>query len=247
MAPQLEVVLRLADTNLIWSHRISEWCGHGPMLEEDIALTNIALDVLGQARYLLQHAAAIEAGGRDEDTLAYFRDAGQFHNVTLAELPNGDYAHTIVRNLVLSAYHCVMWKTLAVSTDIQLAAIAQKAVKESSYHFRHASDWFVRMGDSTPEARQRLDHAIATLWPYTNELFVSDAAERQASGMVPLSEELREPWQLLLAPLFETATVTWPQKSDFQSKGKRGIHSEHLSYILAEMQSVARADPEAVW
>jgi ring-1,2-phenylacetyl-CoA epoxidase subunit PaaC len=247
MVPQLEAVLRLADTNLIWSHRISEWCGHGPMLEEDIALANIALDVLGQARYLLQHASVMEAQGRNEDTLAYFRDAAQFRNVTLAELPNADYAHTIVRNLALSAYHCVMWKALAQSTEAQLAAIAQKAIKESSYHFRHAGDWFLRMGDSTPEARVRLERAMAALWPYTNELFTSDAVERAAGGIVPLSEELRAPWAALLTPLFEAATVPWPQASSFQSTGKRGIHSEHLSYLLAEMQSVARADPEAVW
>jgi ring-1,2-phenylacetyl-CoA epoxidase subunit PaaC len=243
-------VLRLADTNLIWSHRIGEWCGHGPVLEEDIALANIGLDTLGQARLLLQHVAALEGKGRSEDDFAYWRDDRAYCNVTLAELPKGDYAFTIVRNLVLSAYFIEVWGALADSKDTTLAGIAQKAVKESRYHFKHASDWTIRFGNSTPQARTRVEAAVTTVWRYAAELFEPDAVDEHAvrSGILPISwHELHTRFDVRLHDVLTEATLVAPAPLAFRSTGKRGLHSESLSILLAEMQSVARAHPGARW
>ena len=248
-AGNLNYVLQLADTNLIWSHRLSEWCGHGPIVEEDIALANIGLDTLGQARMLYAHASAIEGKGRSEDDFAYFRDAQAFLNFTIAELPNGDYAHTMVRNLFLSTYFKNLWKALVSSSDSGLAEIAAKAVKESTYHVRHAADWIVRFGDSTPEARQRVEAALKDLWRFTPEFFsiMPENSLICAAGFGADLPELEAQWAWEINEVLREATLTPPPLSAFRSTGKLGIHSEALSVLLAEMQSLARAHPGAKW
>jgi ring-1,2-phenylacetyl-CoA epoxidase subunit PaaC len=255
----VEYVLRLGDSALVLGQRLAEWCGHGPVLEEDIAAANVALDLIGQSRLLLTHAGRIEGKGRDEDRLAYLRDAPEFRNVTLAELPNsgvasagaatGDYAITIVRNLLFSAYHCQLWQALERSTDDELAAIAVKSLKEARYHFRHAADWTIRLGDGTEESHARMQRALDTLWPYTHELFETDAVEEAVAqhGIGVESASLRGGWLGTLAPILEEATLALPAASPFRSTGKLGRHSEHLGYLLAEMQSVHRRYPGASW
>jgi ring-1,2-phenylacetyl-CoA epoxidase subunit PaaC len=259
-------LLRLGDTNLILSHRLSEWTGHGPVLEEDIAMANIALDLLGQARLLLQHAARISGvADLDEDQLAYWRDPAQYRNFTMMELPNsgvasvgsasGDYAFTIVRNALFSAYGLMLWPELLKSRDTQLAAIADKALKEVKYHFRHASDWLIRFGDGTEESQRRAQLALNALLPYCNEWFSADAIDQAgaADGLIPDLASLKEPWSSLIDELLERATLKRPieklaaDSSPFLTRGKSGQHGEHLSYLLSEMQSVARAFPAATW
>lgn len=256
----LDYLLRLADDALILSHRLAEWTGHGPVLEEDIAMTNIGLDLLGQARLLYQHAGALEGAGRSEDDLAYFRDVPQFRNATMLELPNSgvasagatspDYAFTIVRNALFSAFALVRWERLSASTDPQLAAIAAKAVKETRYHLRHAGDWLLRFGDGTDESHERAQRALDALLPYANEWFAGDevdaAAVRSGLGVDPAA--LREAWLGIVRPLVDEATLRWPAEAPaFRTTGRRGVHSEHLGFLLAEMQSLARAHPGATW
>jgi ring-1,2-phenylacetyl-CoA epoxidase subunit PaaC len=252
-----EYLLRLADNGLILSHRLSQWAGHGPVLEEDIALSNIALDLLGQARLIYQHVASIE--GRGEDDYAYFRDSTEFRNFTMLELPNsgvasaghadGDYAFTIARNALYSGWALLNWQALANSSEPQLAAIAAKAVKETRYHWRHSSDWLLRLGDGTAESHDRMQQALDSLVPYTNEWFRGDAIDQQAHaaglGIDPVS--LLEPWLAMLKPAVAEATLLWPKPSQFVSRGKQGQHGEHLSYLLTEMQSLARQHPGAQW
>jgi ring-1,2-phenylacetyl-CoA epoxidase subunit PaaC len=255
----IEYLLRLGDSSLVLGQRLGEWTGHGPVLEEDIAMANVALDLIGQARLLLTHAGQLEGAGRDEDKLAYFRDARAFHNFTICELPNsglekghtqsGDYAFTIIRNLLYCAWQVQLWQALAQSADTQLAAIAAKSLKESSYHLRHAADWTVRFGDGTDESHARAQRALDALWPYANELFADDAVDQQAaaSGMGALGSSLREGWLSQITAVLEEATLCMPADSSFVSTGKSGLHSEHLDFLLAEMQVLARAHPGAVW
>ena len=254
--PAQQFVLRLADTCLIHSQRLAEWCGHAPVLEEDIALANMALDLLGQARALLTHAGAMGASGAsesgqvlDEDQLAYLRDERAFRNVTLAELPRGDFAFAVLRNLLLATWLHHYWQRLATSCDAELAAIAGKAAKEARYHRQHAADWVIRLGDGTDESARRLREVLAALWPYTAELFEDDAtdAHAAASGLGPACSELRAGWTDELAPVFEQAGIEPPQPTPFRSHGKRGRHSEHMGYVLAEMQHLQRSFPGAVW
>lgn len=259
----IEYLLRLADNALVLSHRLSEWTGHGPVLEEDIALTNIALDLLGQARLLYQHVGALDepvnGKRRSEDDYAYFRDVPQFRNFTMLELPNSgvassgssspDYAFTIGRNLLYSAWALLAWQKLANSNDAQLAAIAGKAVKETRYHLRHATDWVVRLGDGTDESSRRMQAAIDQLAPYANEWFRADPVDFEAAaaglGFDPVA--LREPWLEQLKPTIAQAALRWPKDSQFVSSGKQGRHGEHLGFLLAEMQSLARQHPGASW
>ena len=256
----LEYLLRLADSALVLSHRLAEWAGHGPVLEEDIALTNIGLDLLGQARLLYQHAGALEGAGRSEDDFAYFRDVPQFRNLTMLELPNSgvasagadapDYAFTITRNFLYAAYALLLWERLSASSDTQLAGIAAKAVKETRYHLRHAQDWLVRFGDGTDESHRRAQRALDDLLPYANEWFAGDETDAHAAragvGIDPSS--LRDAWLASVKRVVDEATLRWPSVSDgFRSTGRRGVHSEHLGYLLAEMQSLARAHPGAAW
>lgn len=258
-AAHIGYLLRLADNALVLSHRLAEWTGHGPVIEEDIAMTNIALDLLGQARLLYQHAGSLCDPPRSEDELAYFRDTAQFRNFTMLELPNsgvasagaadGDYAFTIARNFLYSAWALLLWQTLAGSADAQLAAIAGKAVKETRYHLRHAGDWLERLGDGTEESHRRMQTALDTLLPYSNEWFAADELDRAAlaAGVGADVERLREQWLAIARPAAEAATLRWPADSGFRSTGKQGLHSEHLDYLLNEMQSLARAHPGAVW
>lgn len=244
-----EYLLRLGDNDLILSHRLSEWCGHGPNLEEDLAQTNVALDLLGQARHWLTLAGAVEGAGRDEDQLAYRRDAGQFRNVLLVEQPNGDYAATIVRQVYFDAWHQLLLERLAHSADQQIADIATKALKEVRYHWRRSRDWLVRLGDGTEESQRRMQQAVDELWPYSGELFEMDAIDRTllAQGIAVDLAVLRAPWLERLQAACDEATLRLPAESWAQRGGKHGVHSEHLGFILAEMQFLQRAYPDARW
>ena len=247
--PSAQYVLRLGDTCLILGQRLAEWCGHAPILEEDIALANIALDLVGQARALLTHAGHIGKKGHDEDQLAFLRDERDYLNVTLVELPRGDFAFTVLRNVMMATFLRLMWGRLAHSTDAELAAIAGKAVKEARYHQQHAGDWVVRLADGTAESRRRIEDALPRLWLYSAELFESDAVDDHAAdtGLGPRWSELREPWLAEMGTLFDEAGIDMPKDSAFRSTGKRGVHSEHMGYILAEMQHLQRAFPGGVW
>jgi len=245
--PTQQYVLRLADSCLILSQRLGEWCGHAPVIEEDIALTNMALDLLGQARALLTLAG--QPDGYDEDRLAFLRDERDYRNPTLMELPRGDFAFTVLRNLVVSTWLKLLWERLAQSSEVDLAAIAGKAVKEARYHQQHAADWAVRLGDGTDESARRMAEACTTLWPYTAELFDNDAVDAHAvaSGLGPAWAELHEAWWAELAPVLAEARLEVPAPTPFRSHGKQGRHSEHMGYILAEMQHLQRSHPGAVW
>ncbi len=250
----IDAVLRLADDALILSQRLGEWAGHGPILEEDLAMANIGLDLIGQARMLLTHAGKLENAGRDEDQFAYFRDSAQFRNHALVELPSGtgkhdDYAIAIVRNFLFSAYTVPMLQSLATSTDPDLRQIAAKAVKEAKGHLRHSRDWVIRFGDGTDESHQRAQHALEWLWPYTGEFWRDDDVDRAAAaaGVAPLPSSLRSAWNDEVDAVLGQATLRRPADSEFMSHGKSGRHTEHLDYLLAEMQSIARAHPGASW
>lgn len=251
---QLETIIRLADDALVLAQRVSEWCGHGPALEEDLAMANIGLDLIGQARMLYSHAGELEGAGRDEDQFAYFRTSTEFRNHALTELPNGngrhdDYAITITRNWLHSARMVPLWQALTKSSDPQLAAIASKAVKEAAGHLRHSRDWMLRLGDGTDESHDRMQSALDRLWPYTNELFVDDAIDKAAAdnNLAPLPSSLKGAFQSEVCATLPQATLTQPVASQFLSTGKQGQHTEHLDLLLAEMQSLARAHPGAAW
>jgi len=248
-SPEVQYVLRLADTCLILAQRLGEWTGHAPILEEDIALANMALDLLGQSRALLTHAARLDGRGHDEDQLAFLRDERDFVNPTLVELPRGDFAFTVLRNLMVSTYLKLTWERLADSKDEELAAIAGKALKEARYHQQHAADWVVRLGDGTEESAQRLRAALQALWPYTAELFADDAVDEAAAqaGLGPKVSALREPWLADMTEVLSEATLGVPADTPFLSEGRRGRHSEHMGFLLAEMQFLQRAFPGGVW
>jgi ring-1,2-phenylacetyl-CoA epoxidase subunit PaaC len=245
--PETRYLLRLADTCLILGQRLGEWCGHGPVLEEDIALTNMALDLVGQARALLTHAG--KAQGFDEDQLAFLRDERDYLNPTLVELPNGDFAFTVLRNLMVATWLRLAWERLRESGDAELAGIAAKALKEARYHQRHAADWVLRLGDGTDESHRRCAAALPTLWRYAAELFEDDAvdAAAKASGLGPAASELRAPWLAEIRAVLGEATLDPPADGAFRSSGRRGVHSEHMGYLLAEMQHLQRAYPGGAW
>jgi ring-1,2-phenylacetyl-CoA epoxidase subunit PaaC len=259
-AAPIDYLLHLADNALVLGQRNAEWCGHGPVLEEDMALANISLDLIGQARLLYQHAATRIERGTTEDTLAYFRDAGQFRNYTLLELPHHgplagtaaadrDYATTIVRNFLHSSLMLLLWDALQQSRDPQLAAIAGKSVKEMRYHLRHSRDWLVRLGDGTAESHARVQAALEHLMPYTQEFWTVSAAEAEAAaaGTGVDARSLREAWDRLVDAALAEATLEQPKPGGYLPRGKEGVHSEHLSYVLGEMQSLARQHPGASW
>jgi ring-1,2-phenylacetyl-CoA epoxidase subunit PaaC len=250
-----QYVLRLADTGLIHAQRLAEWCGHGPVLEEDIALTNMALDLIGQARALLSHAGR---GGFSEDQLAFLRDERQFYNLTLVELPmrkasahapGGDFADTVLRNFLLATWLKLAWQRLLSSADAELAAIAGKALKEARYHQQHNADWVVRLGDGTDESAARLQAALARAWRYTAEMFQRDAVDEhaEATGLGPARDTLRGDWMADVVAVFEEARLAVPAETPFISTGSRGVHSEHLGFILAEMQVLQRTYPGGAW
>ena len=247
--PSVQYLLRLADTCLILAQRLGEWCGHAPVLEEDIALTNVALDLVGQSRALLTRASELEGSGFDEDQLAFLRDERDYFNVTLVELPRGDFAFTVLRNLFIATWAKLLWDRLHTSTDTEVTAIAGKALKEVRYHQQHAADWVVRLADGSDESRRRMLAALDALWIYTAELFDSDAvdAQAQATGLGPRWAELRAPWLAEITAVFIEAGLTVPADSAFRSTGTRGVHSEHMGHMLAEMQHLQRAYPGGVW
>jgi ring-1,2-phenylacetyl-CoA epoxidase subunit PaaC len=244
-----QYIVRIADNTLILGQRLSEWCGHGPVIEEDLALTNIALDLIGQARLLLTHAAALEGQQRDEDQLAFLRDQHEFRNVAMVELPNGDFAHTMVRNLLFCAFQVELWQALCTSSDAQLQAIAQKSLKEARYHLQHASDWVVRLGDGTEESNARAKAALDSLWRYAAELFTPDVVEQRAAaaGIGPQWSSLQPAWRAHVEPVLEEATLRIPQPTGFRSTGKTGVHTEHLGHLLVQMQCMQRAYPGMKW
>ncbi len=241
--------LRRADDALILGHRLSEWCGHAPMLEEDMALANIGLDLIGQARSLYQYAAEIRADGSDEDQLAYLRDAPAYRNLLLAELPNGDFARTIVRVFLYAAFADPFWRAMTRSADERLAAIAAKSEKESAYHLRHSAEWVIRLGDGTEESHRRAQEAVDYLWPYTGEMFEADASDRMLieAGIAIDPESLRDTWSKTVSDVLAEATLSIPEAGWMQSGGRTGRHSEHLGHLLVEMQFLQRAYPGATW
>ncbi len=252
--PQLHYLLRLGDTCLILGQRLGEWCGHGPVLEEDIALTNMALDLIGQARALLTRAGQTEGRSFDEDQLAFLRDERDYRNPSLVELPNGpgrpgDFAFTVQRNLMVATLLKLLWQKLESSSDPELAAIAGKALKEARYHQQHAADWVVRLGDGSEESTRRSQAALAQLWRYVPELFESDAVDEAAaaSGLGPRWADVQADWQAEVGAVLAEAGLTPPAASAFRSTGKHGVHTEHMGFILAELQQLQRAYPGGVW
>ena len=247
----LEYLLRLGDDRLVLGHRLSEWCGHGPILEEDIALSNVALDLLGQATMLLRLAGEVEGQGRSEDALAYFREAVEFRNCQLVELPNGDFAFTMARQFLFDVHAVVLLDALSTSSHAELSAIAAKALKEAKYHVRHSGEWMLKLGDGTEESHRRVQRAVDELWRFTGELFAADAIDgaMQEAGIGPDLAALRERWEALVRDVMDRATLTLPLQMPVQSMrgGRTGAHTEALGHLLAEMQIVARSHPGATW
>ncbi len=239
---RLNVALHLGDNALILGHRISEWCGHGPVLEQDIAMTNIALDLIGQAKMYLDYAAELEGKGNDHDHLAYKRDVLDFKNLLIAEIPNGDFADTIARQFCFDQWHFLLLQELSNSDDPRLKEIAQKSLKEVTYHKRWSSEWVVRLGDGTEESKEKIQRAIDDIWYYTGEAFIPAEYEK---GILP--ENLNDAWMQSVKAVLEEATLEMPTDEWMQDGGKTGVHTEHLGFILAEMQFLPRAYPDATW
>jgi ring-1,2-phenylacetyl-CoA epoxidase subunit PaaC len=245
--PLVVQLLRRADDALVLGHRLSEWTGRAPVLEEELALANIALDLIGQARALYGHAGSIT--GHSEDELAYLRDADAWRNCLLVELPNGDFAVTIARLLLLSAFADLFWRAAAGSTEATIAAIGAKAEKETAYHVRHAGEWLIRLGDGTAESHRRAQAAVELLWPYTGELFVTDAVDAALieARVIPDPAVLREGWDATVNDILSRATLARPADGWMQSGGRVGRHTEYLGRMLAEMQYLQRTYPSATW
>lgn len=242
MKAEIDYLLHLADTTLILSQRNSEWCGHGPILEQDIAITNISLDLLGQSRNFYQYAAKLIGGDATEDYLAYLRKEREFKNLLLVEQPNGDWGQTILRQYLYSQFQYLLFEKLQQCNDEQLAAIAAKSIKETAYHVRWSSEWVIRLGDGTEESRNRMLKAIDELWRYTGEMF-----EPAGFEMILDISLLKNDWLQKITTVFGEATLPVPEKVFMQSGGKEGKHTEHLGYILTELQYMQRAYPGATW
>jgi ring-1,2-phenylacetyl-CoA epoxidase subunit PaaC len=247
--PEAQYLLRIGDTCLILGQRLGEWCGHAPVLEEDIAMANIALDLIGQARAVLTLAGQVDGQGHDEDQLAFLRNERDYLNLTLVELPRGDFAFSVLRNTMVATWLKLLWQQLASSSNSELAAIAGKAVKEARYHQQHSGDWVVRLGDGTPESSRRMNTALGDLWRYVPEMFDTDAIDHAAheAGLGPLWSGLQAQWQQEMGLILGEAGQQVPADSAFRSHGKRGQHSEHMGYILTDMQYLQRAFPGGVW
>jgi len=245
----IDYTLHLADNALIIGHRNSEWCGHGPVLEQDIAISNIALDLIGQARNFYQYAAQLTGNGATEDSLAYLRDAIDYKNCLLAELPNGDWGQTVLRQFFFSTYQYFLYQSLQKSTDQQLAAIAEKALKEVTYHLRWSSEWVIRLGDGTDESKKRILQSIDELWSYTGEMFQPASYETLAvnDGFGVDLAPIKINWDEKIKSVLTEATLPIPTNVWMQSGGKEGKHTEHLGFILAEMQFLQRAYPGSEW
>lgn len=241
--------LRMGDNSLILGHRLSEWCGHGPILEQDIALINVALDLIGQSRSYLTYAGELEGQGRDEDALAYMRKERDFSNVLLAELPNGDFGKTIVRQFLFDVFHYLQLEQLSNSADEQLGAIARKSLKEVTYHLRYSSEWVIRLGDGTEESHRRVQEPLNELWAYTGELFEMDEVDETLIGVeiAPNLADLKPAWEAKVREVLEEATLSVPEDGWMHTGGRKGVHSEHLGYILSELQYVQRSIPSAKW
>lgn len=247
--PLFEYLLRLGDDRLVLGHRLSEWCGHGPILEEDIATTNIALDLLGHATMFLRLAGQLEGKGRDEDALAYWRDEHEFRNLQLCELPNGDFGFTILRQFLFDAWSLHWLEALTRSSHAELGAIAAKALKETRYHLRHSGEWVQRLGDGTEESHARMQAALDELWPWTGELDYQDSVDQalRSDAVVPDLALLRPPWEALTREVIGRATLRIPDGPPRMTGGRFGRHTEHLGHLLAELQIVARSHPGAKW
>jgi ring-1,2-phenylacetyl-CoA epoxidase subunit PaaC len=248
-AAHLELLLRIGDTLLVHAQQLGRWVGNAPTLEEELAIANHALDVLGQATRILDHAADVEAGGRTADDLAYLRETDAYRNLLLVELDNGDFADLTVRRLLVAVWAQQLWGSLQASDDSRLAAIAAKAARECDYHVRHAGDWLVRLGDGTDESRARTVAALDRLWPYTGEAFLDDDVDQAVAdaGLAPLPSTLRAGFDQVLDGWLDAATLERPADVYWQRGGRQGLHTEHLGYILAEMQVLQRAHPGATW
>ena len=247
--PLVLYALRRADDALILGHRLSEWCGHAPMLEEDMALANMGLDLLGQARELYSYAADVEGKGNDEDKFAYLRDIRQYRNLLLLEQPNGDFARTMVRQFFYAGFADLYWRAMMKSSDATLAAIAAKSEKESAYHLRHSSEWIVRLGDGTEESHRRAQTAIDDLWAYTGEMFHIDESEHGLidGGIAVHPATLHPQWLKTVSDIVSEATLALPKSDWMQQGGRSGRHSEHLGHLLSELQSMQRTFPGATW
>lgn len=241
--------LRIADDSLILGQRLSEWCGHGPILEEDIAITNIALDLVGQATSLLNYAGELEGKGRDGDALAFLRYEREFTNLLLVEQNNGDFGVTITRQFFFDVFRKLFFEKLTQSADSTLAAIAEKSLKETKYHLKHSSEWMIRLGDGTEESHNRVQEAVNSLWRFTDEIFYMDEVDEDlikqqiAVDLSPLKNE----WMSYVKTIFNEATLEIPSNKWMQTGGRKGLHSEHLGYLLAEMQYMQRAYPNMTW
>lgn len=245
----IEYLQRLADNSLILGQRVAEWCGHSPVLEEDMALTNISLDLIGQARLLLQHVAKLEGKGRTEDQLAFLRIEPEFRNLTICELPNDDFARTMLRNFLFSTFQIVLFEKLISSKDAELSAIATKSLKEARYHASHSGEWVIRLGDGTEVSHNKAQAALDYLWPYTNEFFAEcplDSLVKEA-GIGPVWGELHAEWEAQVKAVLTEATLAMPSTTPFKSYGKFGRHSEHMGHMLSEMQYLQRAYPGGEW
>lgn len=244
-----QTLLRLADDHLILGHRLSQWCGHAPMLEEDLALPNIGLDLLGQARALYTYAGEVEGKGRDEDALAYLRLEHEYCNLLLVELSNGDFGQTMLRQFYYSAYMEEYWKHCLDSTDTQVAAIAGKAIKEVRYHIRHSAEWVIRLGDGTQESSNKMKEAVSLVTPYTGELFVEDGISKGAAdmGIAPQLSSLQEPWLSKVKPVLEEAILEFPDDVPPQIGGRNGMHGEGMGFLLSELQYMQRTYPGMTW
>ncbi len=250
----VDFTLFLADSSLIMGHRLSEWTGHGPMIEQDIAITNIALDLIGQARNFYQYAAevinSIESRTEKvtEDDLAYLRDANEFKNLLITELPNGDWAYTISKVFFFSTWQFYFYQKLIYSGDKQLSAIAEKSLKEVTYHVKWSSDWIIRLGDGTEESKKRMERAVEDVWPYTGEMFLAADFESNSENSVSINvSSIKNDWLEKVQLVFQEAILSLPTETWMQSGGKNGVHTEHLGYLLAEMQFMQRAYPGLEW
>lgn len=246
---KLQALLRLADDHLILGHRLSEWCGHAPMLEEDLAMPNMALDLLGQARVLYTYAAEVEGKGRSEDDFAYLRTEDEYCNLLLAERPNGDFAHTMLRQFYFAAFMENFWNSTLQSSDETLAGIAGKAVKEIAYHVRHTGEWIIRLGDGTKESHERMQAAVHELHPYVDELFVVDSVceEMLQQKLLPDPQSLRSSWENTVGSVFAAAKISVPETCWPKHGGRQGRHGEEMGFLLAELQYMQRTYPGLAW